>query len=171
MRRRTVIDLSQPWAMRVSTPGKDVELDGAPYAFDGALETMQVHQTGKIEDIFQSQYFGTIDHERCIKLPGPTVFFPEIVVTFPALSYVPHIEWAITSDYYGGAVDFPNRFENKVQPAGDVVFALRCGIIASTSSFKLIGTTGRSLSLYEFNSGHPNRQGDFYYTVFKRPTT
>tara|TARA_R100000655_G_scaffold3535_2_gene12267 strand:+ start:1629 stop:2141 length:513 start_codon:yes stop_codon:yes gene_type:complete len=167
---RTIIDPAQSWGMRVSTPGKDVLTDGGPYLFDGSLETMNIHQSGIVTDIFQWQQFNTPSVHRCIKPAGAYASYPELVISFPALAYVPHIEWGITSDDFSATMDFPGRHTNKVNIAlGTGIINLPVAMIPSTSSFKLIGTT-KPISAYGDHGGEA-RQGDLYYTVFKRPTT
>lgn len=167
---RTIIDAAQSWAMRVSTPGKDVVSGGGPYLFDGSLETLQIHQSGIITDIFQWQQFNTPSVHRCIKYAGAYASYPEMVIGFPALAYVPHIEWGITSDAYGTAMDFPGRHTNKVSIAvGTGIVNMPVAMVPSTNSFKLIATT-KPISAFGDHGGEA-RQGDLYYTVFKRPTT
>ncbi len=170
MTKRTVIDTSEVWGMRVSTPGKDVESDGAPYLFDGALETLQVHQTGVIYDIFQWRDFGTSRVHRCISYASPSAT-PSIEVTFPDLGYIPHIEWAVTSDAMGSGINFPSNQINYV--GGSIssdILSLPATMIPSSDRFKIIATTSGSISK-GMNHGGVSRQGDLYYTVFKRVTT
>lgn len=169
MTRRTEIDPSQPWAMRVSTPGRDVVTDGGPYLFDGSLETLQIHASGIVPDIFKWCYPSTEFVSRSIDDAGGTEPRPELVISFPALPYIPHIEWGITSDALGGGMDFPGRHVSQLTSGSisDTVVTLPVAMIPSTSSFKLIATT-RSSGLL---NGGDARQSDLYYTVFKRPTT
>lgn len=155
--------------MRVSTPGRDVVSGGAPYLFDGALETLQIHASGFVPDIFKWCYLSTPQVSRSIDDAGGSDIRPELVVAFPALGYVPHIEWGITSDALGAAMDFPGRHVSQLVSGStaDTVMTLPVAMIPSTNSFKLIATTRNSGLL----NGAEARQSDLYYTVFKRPTT
>lgn len=154
--------------MRVSVPGKDVVSGGGPYLFDGSLETLQVHQSGFIADIFQWQQINTPSVHRCIKSAGAYMSHPSLTVSFPALPYIPHIEWGITSDGYGGAMDFPGRHINSIP--GDLNYdlvSLPVAMIPAVDGFQLIATTRNTNKTH----GGTTRQGDLYYTVFKRVTT
>lgn len=169
MTRRTVIDPSQPWAMRVSTPGRDVLSDGGPYLFDGSLETIQIHASGIVSDVFNWQNISTPQVARAVSGSAGSDPRPELSIGFSALGYVPHIEWGITSDALGGGMDFPGRHVNQLTSGtpGDTVVTLPVAMIPLSSSFKLIATTRNSGLL----NGAESRQGDLYYTVFKRPTS
>lgn len=169
MTYRTIIDPSQPWAMRVSTPGRDVVTQGGPYLFDGSLETIQIHASGVIPDIFKWCFISTPQVSRSVDNAGGSDPKPSLTISFPALGYVPHIEWGVTSDVFGGGMDFPGRHVNQLVSGtpGDTVVSLPIAMIPSASSFTLIATTRNSGLL----NGSESRQGDLYYTVFKRPTT
>ncbi|MCY0146145.1 hypothetical protein OEG84_25025 [Hoeflea sp. G2-23] len=171
MTTRTVIDPSEDWVMRVSTAGNDVESDGGPYLFDGSLETLQVHQTGIVTDVFQWQRLSTPEVHRCIKLAGAYTGYPMLEISFPTLGYVPHIEWSITSDALGGAVDFPAHHINTVTGSSSTeLVSLPVAMIPYTNKFQIIATTANAQG-YSLGHGGTPRQGDLYYTVFKRPTT
>ena len=155
--------------MRVSAPGRDVLTQSGPYLFDGSLETLQIHASGIISDIFKWCFFSTPQVSRSVDDAGGSDPYPQLVVSFPALPYVPHIEWGITSDAYSGGMDFPGRHVSQLASGspGDTVVSLPVAMIPSTSNFTLIATT-RSSGL---NNGAESRQSDLYYTVFKRPTS
>lgn len=169
MTTRTVIDPSQPWVMRVSTPGRDVLTDGGPYLFDGSLETIQIHSSGIVSDIFNWQNISTPQVARAVSPSAGTDPTPELSIGFSALGYTPHIEWGITSDALGGGMDFPGRHVSQITSGSvaDTVVTLPVAMIPSSSGFSLIGTTRNST----LSNGGASRQSDLYYTVFRRPTT
>lgn len=159
MTTRTVIDSSQSWAMRVSTPGKNVLTGGGPYLFSGELETLQIHASGIVPDIFVWENVGTPGVSRTV----------DITVSFAALGYIPYIEWGVTSDAVSSSMTFPGRHYNEVTSGSisDTILWLSIAMIPTTSSFRLIAVTRNSGLL----NGSDARQGDLYYTVFKRATT
>lgn len=154
--------------MRVSQPGRDVEADGPPYLFDGSLDTLQVHQTGVIADIFEWGNLNTAFVHRKTGVGGGF----GVTVSFPELPYIPHIEWAVTSDSYGGYVEYPATGINTVLGSySSIITSLPVAMVPTVNSFTIYATTAFSAQDYGIQHGGVARQGDLYYTVFKRPTT